>query len=132
MLDILKEFETDEKLEVTGARKQYKGATFLVARAHNENFLKEYSRLSQEHSDVLLAGGEASAKQGEKNTVEAIAKTVLVGWEGVVDSKGKDVPYSVETAIKYLGVKDFFSLVYGWANNIDNYRKAVEKLEAKN
>ena len=132
MLDILKDFETDEKRELEGTEKHYKGATFLVARAHNDNFLKEYSKLSELHKDVLLGGGDAGKNQALENTYRAYATTILLGWSGLVDGKGKPVPYSVDKAIEYLRLKDFFALISNWANNIENYRKEVEKVEAGN
>ena len=132
MLDILNEFETDEKKELEGVLKHYKGASFLVARARNDNFMAEYSKLAELHNEVLVLGGDKASKQSIENTYRAYATTILLGWSGVVDKNKKPVHYSVEKAIEYLRHKDFFALISGWSNDIANYRKAVEAVEAKN
>lgn len=131
-MDIFNQFSTVEKLEVEGVWKELGDAKFLVARSRNDKYMEMYIKLESEHSEVLLAGGEAAVKQREEIVYTVMAHTVLLGWQGVVKWQGKNLPYSVENAIKVLRVKDFFRVISAWSNDITNYQEAVEQGELGN
>lgn len=131
MLDIFKEFATEEKLELQGAWKELGEAKFLIGRSRNDNYMKLYVELQDLNRDVLLKGGDSAEKLNEQIMYEVIARTVLLGWEKVA-YKGKPLTYSTENAIKLLQVKDFYRVVSGWSNDIANYRAAIDEAEAGN
>ena len=127
MLDIFKEYATDEKLELGGVTKELGEGKFTIGRARNDNYLKFYGDLQAANADKLRLGGEEAKKLSEELLLEVYAKTILLGWENVA-FQGKKLPYSTENAIKLLRVKDFFAVVNTWAHDIANF-KAVEVQE---
>jgi len=47
---------------------------------------------------------------------DAIAETILLDWEGLLDDEGKLIPYSKEEAKKALAIEDFYREIFEMAN----------------
>jgi len=61
-------------------------------------------------------------------TIKAIAECILVGWEGLIDDDGKEVPYSVKQAEEYLtDVLKFYMDVTEMATNLRDHEDRVTK-----
>lgn len=110
-----------------GVWAEFKGSRFLIASLSNLNYQRELARLQQPHRRNI-----------EKGTVDpvvlrdilcgALARGILKDWENVVDSSGRMVPFSVDTAARVLAYnEDLRDFVVEFAGNVDNYRaEAVE------
>jgi hypothetical protein len=78
---------------------------------------RPYRRLIQE--DKL--DGELATKL----LIETFAETVILGWEGVKDKRGKNVPHTTENAVKLLvDLPDLFSELREAASKQSNFRTA--------
>lgn len=132
MLDIHERFATDPKLEVEGVKVDLGGgASMTVARSGNDRFVSRILEEGEKFKEVLDSGTPEAKELDRTITVKIIAETILVGFEGI-GFKGKPMKYSVENAIKLLGIKDFRKRVIDESNKFENYRVKSEISEAKN
>lgn len=126
-------YETDAALEKDGFwHPVNKKIKFLLARAGgtNLNFSKAMEQKTRAHR------GRGGAFEDDKVDVElatdlmqeAFAETVILGWEGVTDKKGKKVAYSPATAVKLMkDLPDLFVELRDAAGKAANFR--VEQIE---
>lgn len=100
---------TDEKAELEGVWTSYEsGAELLLARYNNEEAQKIRIERYRENKAAIDAGGELGEKLAMEAEIEAMSQAVLKGWTGIIDDKGEEVPFSVDTAKTYLTLsKDF-------------------------
>ena len=113
-MDIFSDFKTDEKAEKEGKWFHLGDARLKIASVNTGKYTqeiltnqgKEYHKMSVEQKTKLVA--------------EALAKHVLVDWEGVTEN-GKEVPYSVEKATQYLSLRHFQDEVYKVADNFRSF-----------
>ena len=134
MLDLFKEFAVNLDAEVNGRWVDYKGVSFLIARANNA----KYNKMALE----LLKDNERLAEESEENEkyfreafADIQAKTLLLGWKGEIGFKGKAMKYSVENAKKLLSapeMRDFVQFVLEQATDVDSYRAQLEDEQEKN
>lgn len=131
-LNILRDTKTNEEAEVEGVWVDYLSDSRLkLARWDNEK--AQTARFESYHNNEAILkskdkdGGttvaDAKAKEIEINT---LANYVLVGWEGIVDDEGNEIPYSSELAKEYLAEsRDFRRDVTKMANSSTNYLESV-------
>jgi hypothetical protein len=125
--DIFSNFATDEVLEVEGKWFPLgKSARIKVARTGNDRYNTEFKKLLEQYQADLSDGGPAAEALAAKIITEVQAKTVLVDWENL-SYQGKPVPYSVEMAKTFLGVKDFRKRVTALADSFENFRVKAEE-----
>ncbi|MBT2321291.1 hypothetical protein J7E62_02820 [Variovorax paradoxus] len=126
-MDIFDNFATDEKKEIEGAWFPLsKTAKVLVARGGNENYL-QILRKKLEASGIDLAGTtKEDEKAAEAVFIDAMATTILVGWEGL-SFQGESLPYSTENARKLLAVKDFRKKVSAFSENFGAFKAKAER-----
>lgn len=130
-MDIIAAFSTDEKLETEGKWFPLsKTAKILVARSGNEKFVS-LLREQMKEAQLDLTAGEEAEKLAEEVLIDVMARTVLVGWEGITDANGKAVPYTPEQARTYLRVKDFRRKVSALSENFEAYRVKAEAEQGK-
>lgn len=132
-LDIFKQFAVDESKETEGAWISLTPETkLLVARAGNRNYARLLAKLVEQHRSQIDSNDEAVSEEvTEMIMTEVMAKSILLGWEGVL-YKGEELPYSPETAKQLLALKDFRKQVAQFADNFDNYRAQSEEATVKN
>lgn len=109
--------------------------SFLVARRTNPKYKSFISKAWRDNEKVLTSkrNYEHSDKLADEFMLEAVAVHLLLDWKGVVDSKGKDVPYSTELAITVLEEHDDLrSLIEEYAENRSNYIDEQASEDAKN
>lgn len=118
--------------ETEGVPYIYYGAKLIVARAGNTNFKKVFRETLNPYKDEFDAGRLSEEKSNEI-MISCVAKTILVGWEGVKDEDGNDIPYSYENAVELLtDDQDCYDAITGHSNNIENYLTTAEqKLKGK-
>ncbi len=125
-------FATDMGLEEAGAWvmvNDYIGLRIKVRRARADVVQKAYQRiLREELGDAKVRKPEdITTDQAERVAIRQIAETILVDWEGVTDADtGEVVPYSVEKAIEFLGVRDFREFVMQQAGDRDTFKARAD------
>jgi len=133
MLDIFSEFATDERKETEGITVDLGGgASLLVARRDNDNYLK----LVQEEADAFAIrsqglSAEAYEKADKDILIKILAGTILLGWKNL-SYKGKQLEYNTENAVMILSHKDFRKMVMEHASDIANYKVELEDRDEKN
>lgn len=121
MLDIFKQYATDEVLENNGTWKEIGGgAKLLVARTNNKAYGKLLTKLIEQSKDVLNSEGPAADAESERVMIAVLANTVLLGWQGIA-YKGQPLPYTPDNAAELLKLKDFRRVVQNIADDINNY-----------
>jgi hypothetical protein len=125
-MDIFNTYATDEVAEVEGRwQKIGKDAKVLVARTGNARYQKEFRKALERHEGDLGTGSEEADKLAEEILIEVMAKTILLGWEGL-SYQGQTVEYSVDMAKTLLRVKDFRKRVMAIADNLENFKIQAE------
>lgn len=128
-------FKTNDKLEVEeGITLDYGEFTIKVCRAGGAN--KKFSKVlglkmkphrRQAETDTLAEG------VAERIMAEVYAETVILGWKGVKDEKGKDMEFNKQNVVKlFLDLPDLFRDVQEQANKIALFRAEEKEEDAKN
>lgn len=130
-LNLYKEYESDENVEVDGAWIDLgDGAKVKVARWGNPNHEKVIERLRRPYRSMIRSGRDLPKQVSDRIATESLAEAILLGWEGLLDRKGKAIPYSKENALNLLSdpaLKDFRETISSIALQAETFRK--ESLE---
>jgi len=114
---------TDKEAAVNGVRKDYNGATVIVARANNDAYLKYMRTEYEKHRAAIDIGNAHSDEVAEGINREAFIRFILVGWEGFVDGNGDELKYTLKNArLVYDAVPDLVRDVQAMATTDENYR----------
>lgn len=127
MFDI-NSLRTNEDKENQGVwRDLGNGAKLLLARLGNAEFSKMFAELTQPYAET---GTKVPVEVQKDISVKCLARTVLLGWEGIYDGED-ELEYSYDNAVRVLTeVKDFRELVMKLAGDLDAYKdKKDEELE---
>lgn len=108
------------------------GAQILVARLPNDAHRDLVIRLMAPHRHFEQRGVDVPDDITRAIGLKAMAQTVLLGWRGIIDDDGTEIPYSVEEAMKALEIEDFAALVMTNAGNRKLYRADNEEDNTKN
>lgn len=101
-MSLYQEFETSQDLELTsGIELMYSGGEiFIVRRAGgaNKKFGKEFQKRTKKYGTALKADSQSDKLDDEMNKVliDVYADTIMIGWSGVTDRDGNDLPYTKE------------------------------------
>ncbi|MDD5486774.1 MAG: hypothetical protein WDA41_07965 [Candidatus Neomarinimicrobiota bacterium] len=134
MFDIDKVFGFDDKMAQEGVKmfldakgEQY----FLVRRIPNPDYERMLSREFRRNKRLLEMETPESELLSQKLMAEVLAKTVLIGWEGIA-VKGKKLPFSVEGAAKILTeYPNLRSAVLEFGQDTKNFRPTDDVEEVK-
>lgn len=132
MIDLFKEYATDERAEEDGTEIPNGEQVYLIARSNNRNYAKMLTKLVNKHQRVLDQKDKAADQKSDEIMIEVIANTILKGWKHpmVVERGGEPVPYSIENAKKALKLKDFRTDVMKMADDREAFRlKELEEQE---
>ena len=123
------QFRTDPKKEQEGVWIDIgDGGRLLIARLGNRKYQARQRELIKPHVRAVRTGSLPIEKQLEI-LLRNYSENVLMGWEGIQDEAGVDVPYSPEKAYEYLTeLRDFRDMVTEFASEQALYR--AEELEA--
>lgn len=125
-MDIFTSYATDPLKEQNGVWQQVGDARFLVARSGNRENVRLLRTLVEKHQQDLDSSDKALAeKVNDDVTIQVLAQTILLGWEGVT-YQGQAFPYSRENAAKALQHRDFRIMIAGLSDSIDAYRMKEE------
>lgn len=134
-MSLYQKFETDANLETgKGVTLDYGDFTITIHRAGNSNRayqkalvdkIKPYARMMQ--------AGNLDAEKSNRLMAEVYADTIVKGWSGVTDKKGKELEFTRENVVKVLtDLPDFFQKLQNEAEDVANFRKAEIEADAKN
>lgn len=117
-----------KKVNDDGVWKDFSGARLLIGRAGNVDFLKAQDSFERPYKKKIDKGTLSIAIKRDIN-LKALARAILLDWEGVVGEDGKPVPYSEELGATALADDpDLLEFVTDVA--LDNENFAVETVES--
>lgn len=108
------------------------GSRLLIAKSGSVAYSKWLSNFMKENETLIKSGTEEGDKKAEEGVVEAVARFELIGWEGIADEEGHDLPYSVEKAKEYLAIEEVFEFVRQKSTNRELWRVSSTKQLGKN
>lgn len=126
--------ETDTKAELEGIWRPYKdGSELLIARTNNPKYRSLLRSKVKANRAILDNEDDLSDKVGEEVLNDVFSRTILLGWKGIVDKDGKEIPYSHEKALFFISKsREFREAVKNYAEDSEAYRVKVENAAVKN
>lgn len=126
-------FSANAKKEAEGVEVEIgKDAYITVARSGNKRYSRMLTKAFESNKYTLDRKDAAAEEKAEAIIVDVMANTILLGWRGIEDDSGVDIPYSVANAKEMLKEKDFRLLVSKQAEDFNNFRQVTEADDAKN
>lgn len=119
------EYVTDAALEEQGVwmRLRKGDAEVLVARAGNKQHEELVRRLRRKHGQGRR-GDDLPKEVEEAIALEALSRTILLGWKDFEDDDGKEIEYSAEKARELLKLsRDFRIEVTEIATEMEVYKR---------
>lgn len=131
-MDIKKTYGTDKEKEKKGVWEDLgDGARVLVARIGNPNYRKIFEQLTKPYSKSIRRGTLSEEKATEL-IIKSLAKSVLLGWEGLKED-GKLLKHSEAEAIRLMTeYPDFRDQVQEIANDLETYKIVEDEDTEKN
>jgi hypothetical protein len=134
-MSIYSKFSTDQNLEVgDGVTIDYGDFKITIHRAGGANkaYLKTLNDKIKPYRRMMEAGN-MNEDVSKRLLVETYAETVIKGWEGITDEKGKKLPFNRENVIKVMtDLPELFNLVVEESGRIANFQKEATEADAKN
>lgn len=127
-------FKTDKKLETDGIILDYGDFKIKIARAggNNTKYAEVLKRVSKPYRKAIEKE-VLSEEIGRKILIEVFAEVVVIGWDGVLDEKGKPLTFSPANAKKLLNdLPDLFADIQEQASKASNFRQEELEEAAKN
>lgn len=127
-------FKTNRQAEQEGVVLDYGSFKIRVLRAGPENarFQRVMEAKLKPHRR-LLNNNMADMDVIDRLIREAYAETIVIGWEGVTDEEGTELPCNKENALKlFTDLPDLFRDVRDQAASAALFREHVLELDAKN
>lgn len=132
---IYDKFGTDKKLEQEGIVLDYgDGMELRIARAGGSNtkFEKALQAKSRKYG-LQVKHDLLDADQMRELMREVLAETVVLGWSGMTDEQGNDLPFSKENCIKvFKDLPDLFDDVLEQSRKAALFKATVLEAEAGN
>ena len=125
--------ETSNELETDGIIIEYGSARITIARSGgaNRKFASVMEKAMRPYRAAINAGtlDEGTA---QKLMIEAYADAVIIGWEGVTDREGNDLPFTKKNVVKVMtDLPDLFLDVKTQAERVANFTLAGAYEDAK-
>lgn len=107
---------------------------FRIHRAGGSNArYKNFAQAKMKPYNRQIQAGTMDDDVATKLMVEIFAKTVIVGWAGVKDRDGKDLPFSVDNAIQlFTDLPDLFSDIRAAALDHQTFMAEEKEIAVKN
>ena len=147
---IFDDYETSRELERDGAWvTTSKGYEFKIARiggmnVEYSNYLIQQGKAIQTEIEELESRAdeelnaenskelEALADKMDNLMTEAFARHVVKGWRNLYDREGKEIPYTVENAIKLMEMRELRKELYPMAQEYATFLVSSLEKTAKN
>lgn len=131
----LSQIQNNPELETNGVWENYGGGLKVkIARMNNPKYEEYLRELSKPHMRRLRSGNLENDII-EEITKKAVARYVLIGWEGMLDENDNDVPYSEQKALEIISdprYKDFYRDIVDMSNDRSLFRTEFLGEQAKN
>ncbi len=128
-------FQTDKSKEKEGIELDFlNGLVVTVRRAggSNQKFHNVTRREMKKYQHAINAG-TLSTEQDRAIMVVVYVDSVIIGWEGLTDDDGKEIPFERNQAIEVLTENpDFFDAIKDQCEDMENFKSAELKEAAKN
>lgn len=128
-------FKTSAQAEKEiGIDLDYGAFKIRIARAGgaNREFIKCLTRKRKPYRNLIDNDAMDSAL-ADKIMAEVFAETIILGWDGVTDEKGKALPFTRENCIKLLiDLPDLLQDIQVQASTAANFREKELAADAKN
>ena len=119
-------FKMDSSLEQDGVWFEVTDTTkFKIRRFGGSNtklsaaYAKHYKTKAR-----LIESGQLPENESRRIFTSIFVESCLVGWEGVTDEDGNEIPFTVENAMNLLSdLPELFDTLWGEAKNQNNYRE---------
>ena len=134
-IDLFSAFAVNTAQEQEGTPTQLPGCgdtMFKIAREGNKNYGKLLQKLVKQNRPVLDSKGDAAEAKSDEILIEVMAKTILIGWDGEINYKGKAYAYSVDAAKMLLAHKDFRANVMTVSSNMETFKVVKDEEDTKN
>ena len=129
-------FETDTNLECgEGVDLDYRACGVITihrAGGANRKFQRVLAAKSKPYARQIQLD-ELDDETDMRIIAETYAETVIIGWRGVKDRQGLELPFTKENVVKLLmELPELFADIRRQARDISNFRKAAVEADAKN
>ena len=139
-MSLYSQFETNREIEKTGIILDYgfnskkQPIQIRIARAGGAN--ERYSKLLELRTKPYrrqIQNETLDNAVAEKITKEVYAQTVVLGWNGVEDRDGNDMPFTQENCVKlFTDLPDLWSDVQSQSTRASLFRAEILEADAKN
>lgn len=134
-MSIYSTFKTNKNSEIEqGVILDYGKEKIRILRAGKSN--RKYSDLLSKRlrpHQRKLADNTLDHEVGEKVMIETYADAVIIGWEGVCDEQGAQLPFTRENVIALMtALPDLFSDIQEQATRLSTFRDEETAAEIKN
>ena len=139
-MSLYTQFETDREIEKTGIVLDYgfnskkQPIQIRIARAGGAN--ERYSKLLELRTKPYrrqIQNETLENAVAEKITKEVYAQTVVLGWTGVEDRNGNEMPFTQENCVKlFTDLPDLWSDVQSQSTRASLFRAEILEADAKN
>lgn len=139
-MSLYTQFKTDKNLENEGVYLDYgmnsqdKPIRIRIARAGgaNQAFARAYEQKTKPYRRQIQTD-TLDPKVAERIILEVYAETVVLGWEGVEDENGDELPFNRDNCVKlFTDLPDLFADLQKTSQNIAVFRAEVREADAKN
>lgn len=123
--------KTDRKKEDGGVWIEAgEGLRLKIARIGNKNYEKF---ILEQQGPFARRVGRSSMEEMQDRIRDAIAHTVLLGWENLVDEHGVEISFSPSKALElFISTPEFYRIVSEYASDIEMFREGSKAEAAKN
>ena len=139
-MNLYQQFETNRELEKTGIILDYgfnskkQPIQIRIARAGGAN--ERYSKLLEVRTKPYrrqIQNDTLDNAVAEKITKEVYAQTVVLGWNGVEDRDGNEMPFTQENCVKlFTDLPDLWADVQLQSTRAALFRAEILEADAKN
>lgn len=128
-------FGTNKSIEESGIILDYGEFQIKIARAGGSN--KRFEKILEQHTRSYRRSkidlDQLPRPVMEKVLHRVYAEGVVLGWQGVKDREGNDMPYSIDNCIKlFQDLPDLWADVVNQATSIANFKAQALESESKN
>lgn len=132
---IYEKFGTNKKAEQEGITLDYgDGLTVKIARAGGSNVRFEKA-VQQRMRKFGLQAKHDLLEPEQMRTIfrEVLAETVVLGWTGVTDRDGNELPFNKDNCVKvFTDLPDLFDDVLEQSRKASLFKETILEAEAKN
>lgn len=96
--------------------RRFGGANAEKVKAANAKYYKPYARLIQNNA--------MPEDQQTALMIRAFVDACIVSWKGVEDEEGKELPFTIDNAVKlFTELPELFESVFEYANDVKTYKE---------